>query len=318
MAERKIGIGIDIGGTKITGAAVRNGEILGEIHACRTPDNVEEIKKILLKIVSDIKKEFIDASYVGIATAGTVNLENTRVTGSTGNLPAGYSDIDFQNIMQENFGIDVFVENDANAAAYAEYKVGSAKGHSSTIVLTLGTGIGGGVIVDGRLLRGKDGVGAECGHIPISLENKRPCTCGAWDCWEAYASGTGYAKNAQEMALAVPENAREGILKDKTPLELTTYDIVHGVKHGDKFCISVHERWEHLLLLGITALVNIFDPDSVVLSGGMAKFVNYDSLQKKLEERVVISSAKLLPAVSDNKSGIVGAALLAAEKFDRV
>lgn len=317
MSEKTgITIGIDIGGTKLVAALVKDGAITGEVLSYKTPDNVEGIKQTLLEAVGAFCQTSTPCA-VGIATAGTVNTENTRVTGSTGNLPPGYSDIDFSSLIKDHFGIDVFVENDANAAAYAEFKSGSAKGHNNTIVLTLGTGIGGGVIVDGKLVRGKSGVGAECGHIPLSIEKRRPCTCGAWDCWEAYASGTGYAKNAQEMAAAIPEAERTGILKDKEPADITTYDVIQGIKENDKFALSVHERWEHLLMLGITALVNIFDPNSVILSGGMAKFVNYKKLQKMVDDRVVISKFQLLPAVSDNCSGIIGAGILAYEKFCR-
>lgn len=309
-----ISIGIDIGGTKISAAAVHGGQIISEVLTFRTPENVNDLLNTVLEAVEGLKNQY-DAKFVGIATAGTVNIENSRVTGSTGNLPAGYADVDFKKLIEEKFGLTTYIENDANAAAYAEFKIGNASGDDSTIVLTLGTGIGGGIIIDSKLLRGKSGVAAEVGHLPICWDRKRRCTCGAWDCWEAYASGTGYAKNAREMAKEIPQAERTGILKDKDPDTLTTYDIVEALKNGDPFAKKVQERWEDLLLMGLTALVNIFDPNSVVLSGGMARFVNLEKLNNELEERAVISKVKLLPAKTENYAGLIGAAILATENL---
>ena len=117
------------------------------------------------------------------------------------------------------------------------------------------------------------------------------------------------------MAKKVPAEQKTGILKDKNPDELTTYDIIEGIKKGDAFAKKVHEHWENLVLIDLVALVNIFDPDSIILSGGMARFVNFEKMHKELEERVVISKVKLLPAKAENYAGIIGGAVLAAEKF---
>lgn len=314
MGENVLSIGIDIGGTKISAAVVHNGQIYSEVLVYKTPSSALEILNTVLQAVEELLKGY-KAEYVGIATAGTINLENTKVTGSTGNLPFGYESLDFVNEIFNKFGIKTFIENDANAAAYAEFKTGNARGDNNTIIITLGTGIGGGIIVDGKLLRGKSGVGAEVGHISLTWERKRKCTCGWWDCWESYASGTGYAKNAQEIARQTAPEERTGMLKDKEIEQLTTYDVIEGLDKGDKFAIKVHERWEEYILMGLTSLINIFDPDSVVLSGGMAKFVDFDKLNKELEARTVISKVKLLPAKAENYAGIIGAALLALEKF---
>ncbi len=307
-------IGIDIGGTKMSMAAVHNGQIISEVLSYQTPVIIGELLNIVFEAIKNLSKQY-KVNFVGIATAGTVNMENSKVTGSTGNLPVGYKDLEFKKIIEEKFGIPTFVENDANAAAYAEFKVGNARGNNNIVVLTLGTGIGGGIIVNGKLLRGKSGVAAECGHMSLTWERKRRCTCGAWDCWEAYASGSGYAKNAQEMAREIPPEKRTGILKEKNPDDLTTYDIIQSLKTNDPFAKKVHERWEELLLMGLVSLVNIFDPDRVILSGGMAKFVNFEKLHKELEKRVVISKFKLLPAKTENYAGIIGASLLACEKL---
>jgi glucokinase len=311
--KNDIAIGIDIGGTKISASAVQKGEIIGKIHAYKTPLTTEGILSTVLEAVETINNEH-KSKYVGIATAGAVNLENTTVIGSTGNLPQGYSNIEFKKIIEKKFNLQTLIENDANAAAWAEYRYGAAKGHQNTIIITLGTGIGGGIVVNGQLLRGKSGSAAEVGHMQLSWKKERKCTCGAWDCWEAYASGTGYAINAGEMALELKSLDSE-ILKTKQTKTLTTHDIIEGLKNNDPFAQKVHERWEKLVLTGLIGLANVFDPESIVISGGMAKFLNFEKIEKQLNSQLVVPDVKILHASMDNNAGMIGAAMLAVEKL---
>jgi len=315
MAENsKITLGIDIGGTKISMACVIDGKITGEVKTWSTSKSAEGIKETVLNGVEEFSKEY-KIYAAGIATAGAVNRENTKVVGSTGNLPDGYSNIDFKEEIENKFGIKTLIENDANAAAYAEFKAGAAKGHMNTITVTLGTGVGGGIITDGKLLRGKSGKAAEVGHMPLSWEKKRPCTCGDWDCWEAYASGTGYAVTAREMLSLIPAERRSEFFRDKSIDKITTHDIITGLKTGDEFCSNVHQIWIEFVLMGLISLTNIFDPDSIVLSGGMAKFVDFEDLNRKLNERCHISKTKIIHACAGNNAGIIGTAMLALEAF---
>ena len=314
ISKNKTVMGIDIGGTKIIIGCVSKGKIVGEPFSCKTPSTSEGILNVVLEGIETFNYDF-NIKAIGIATAGTVNQENTRVVGSTGNLPKGYADINFKEEIEKKFEIKTLVENDANAAAYAEFKAGAAIGHMNTITVTLGTGVGGGIIVDGKLLRGKTGAGAEVGHMPLSWEKKRKCTCGDWDCWEAYASGTGYAITAREMAERISPEERTGVLKDKEISKLTTHDIIAGLKQGDEFCKKVHDIWLEFVLMGLISLTNVFDPDSIVLSGGMAKFIDFEDLNKRLDERCHISKTKILHACAENNAGILGGAMLALEKF---
>jgi len=313
-SKNKIALGIDIGGTKISMACVSDGEITGSILSCKTPCDSNDILNYVLEGIETLNYDF-NINVIGIATAGAVNKENTRIVGSTGNLPTGYSDIDFKEEIENKFKIKTLIENDANAAAYAEFKAGAAIGHSNTITVTLGTGVGGGIIVDGKLVRGKTGAGAEVGHMPLSWEKKRKCTCGDWDCWEAYASGTGYRATAREMAAKIPFELRTGILTDKDISTLTTHDIIGGLNQGDEFCRQVHNAWIEFVLMGLISLTNIFDPDSIVLSGGMAKFVDFEDLNNRLNERCHIAKTTIIHAKAENNAGILGAAMLALEKF---
>lgn len=312
--KNKIALGIDIGGTKISMGCLKNGEFVSEILSYKTPKSAKGILETVLHGIEALAYEYAP-KVIGIATAGAVDKENTRVVGSTGNLPKGYSDINLKEEIENKFKIKTLVENDANAAAYAEFKIGAAIGHLNTITVTLGTGIGGGIITEGKLLRGKTGSGAEIGHMPLTWEKKRPCTCGDWDCWEAYASGTGYAVTARKEASKISPEHRTGILKDKDIAQLTTHDMITGYKQNDEFAVKIHEMWIEFILMGLISLTNIFDPDSIILSGGMAKFIDFEDLNARLDERCHISKTKIIHAKAENNAGILGGAILALEKF---
>ena len=288
----KKALAFDIGGTKIYSTVIdETGKIVSEIDKFSTPKSLDEIKSVLK---TQIAKYENDVDVVAIATAGAVNNENTRVLGSTGNLVEGYYTIDFQALSNKK----VFVENDANSAAWAEYKIGSSKGSNVSVMLTLGTGVGGGIIINNRLLKGKSGAAGEM-HFKMYSDKRRKCTCGSWDCFEAYASGTALKWDAEEM-LNSPE--------------VTTYDVMEGVKNGDEKMIAVFDRWQNDLINGIIGLANIFDPDCVVLSGSMAQFVDAKKVEAGVNKEIVTTPTSIRLGSAGNYSGMIGVALLAMER----
>lgn len=282
-------LAIDIGGTKIYHTIIdKNGNICSDIQKHSTPKNLDEMKNLLKKIVSDCENE-IDA--VGIATAGAVNNENSKVISSTANLVAGYNTIDFKSLSTK----PVFVENDANAAAWAEHVLGASKGCAYSVMATLGTGVGGGIILNNKLYKGKSGGAGEM-HFKMYADKRRKCTCGAWDCFEAYASGTGLKLTAEEM------------LNDKN---VTTYDVIDGVKQDNEKMKEVFDRWQDDILCGLVGLANLFDPDCLVLSGSMAEFVDTEYLEKGVNSQIVTAPTKVYKATTGNYAGMLGVALLA-------
>ena len=285
----KKALAFDIGGTKIYSTVIdENGEILKEIDKFSTPKTLDEIKTVLSK---QIKKYEEDVDIIAIATAGAVNNSNSAVLGSTGNLVEGYSTIDFQSLSSKK----VFLENDANAAAWAEYKIGSSQGTSVSVMLTLGTGVGGGIIINDKLLKGKSGAAGEM-HFKMYPDKRRKCTCGSWDCFEIYASGTALKLDAEEM------------LNDKN---VTTYDIIDGVKQGNKIMTDILNKWQDDIIIGIKGLANIFDPDCVVLSGSMAQFVDISKIEKEVNSDIVTTPTSIRLASAGNYSGMIGISLLA-------
>ena len=286
-------LSLDIGGTKIYAAQIdTNGEIVSEIEKHPTPKTAEEIVALLRDIISRFEDEI---ELVAISTAGGVNRENTKVICSTANLAFGYPKTDFESLSKK----PVFVENDANCAAWAEYKIGSARGMDNNITLTLGTGVGGGIIVDGKLLKGKSGVAGEM-HFKMSMDKKRRCSCEAYDCFEIYASGNGL----RITGIDVTGNK-----------DITTYDIIRGVDEGDEKMLRAYNIWQNYIIAGLIGLADIFDPDCIVLSGSMGRFCDVEYMERVVNDEIVTLPTKILHATSGNYAGMIGAALLAFDKF---
>lgn len=300
----KKALGIDIGGTKICyGIVDENGNKLSEIKKTNTPKSADEIVNTLKSVINE-NYENIDA--IGLSSAGAVNLDNTRVTSSTSNLPKGYNEIEFSTLSDKK----VFVENDANCAAWAEATIGAGKGYDTVLMITIGTGIGGGVISKGKLFRGSTGNALEVGSMKISTDKKVKCTCNRYDCWEAYASGTGL-KNCAEMGAQEYEEFESSVLKNKKPNEITTYDITDAMENGDKFATRVFEQWMYYMLIGLINLTNIFNPDCIVISGGMCGFINTDKLKDEINAQTVVTPVDVKIALTQNEAGMIGAGLLA-------
>ncbi len=288
----KKALAFDIGGTKIYSTIINeNGEIVTEIDKFSTPKTLDEIKNVL---TTQIQKYENEVDIIAIATAGAVNNENTAIISSTGNMPKGYNAIDFQSLSTKR----VFLENDANSAAWAEYKLGASKGTSVSVLLTLGTGVGGGIIINNNLLKGKSGAAGEM-HFKMYPDKRRKCTCGGWDCFEIYASGTALKIDAEEM------------LNDKN---VTTYNVIEGVKNGDPGMIKVFNRWQNDITTGIKGLADIFDPDCVVLSGSMAQFIDVKKVEEEVNCDIVTPPTSIRHATAGNYAGMIGAALLALDK----
>lgn len=288
----KKALALDVGGTKIYNAIVNeNGEIVSEIEKHATPKTFDEIKKTFIEI---IKKHENDVDVIAFSTCGAVNNQNSKILGSTGNIAKGYPQMPFLELSTK----PVFVENDANCAAWAEHEIGASVNCPTSVMITLGTGVGGGIIIDNKLLKGQNGAAGEM-HFKMYSDKRRKCTCGSWDCFEIYASGTGLKITAQEM------------LKDQN---VTTYDVMDGVKNKNQKMLDVYHRWEEDITNGIIGLANIFDPDCIVLSGSLAQFVETDKVEKIVNQEICTTPTRVVKATAGNYSGMIGAALLAFQK----
>ena len=285
----KKSLAFDIGGTKIYSAIIdENGEIISDIEKNPTPQTFDEIKSLFVQIINKYEEQ-IDV--VAFSTCGAVNNENTGIIGSTGNIVSQYPQMPFQLLCNK----PVFVENDANCAAWAEHEIGSSKGYNNSVMLTLGTGVGGGIIINNKILKGKNGAAGEM-HFKMRTDKHRKCTCGSWDCFEIYASGKGLKLTAEEFT--------------KNP-SITTYDVIAGVNDKNPKMLEVFDKWQSDITDGIIGLANIFDPDCFVLSGSMAEFVDTKKIEKSVNSQIVTTPTRILKASAGNYSGMIGAALLA-------
>lgn len=287
----KKSLAIDVGGTKIYSAIVNEaGEIVSDVEKHSTPKTFEEIRALFKDIIA---RHEADVDVVSFATCGAVNNNNDGILGSTGNIVSDYPKMDFKSLTKK----PVFVENDANCAAWAEHVIGASKGMAYSVMLTLGTGVGGGIILDNKLYKGKSGAAGEM-HFKMRTDRHRKCTCGSYDCFEAYASGNGLRQTAVEIS-GVPD--------------ITTYDVI---ENKDRPVMKkILETWQNDILQGIIGLQNIFDADCIVLSGSMAEFADVEYLEREANKEIVTTSFVVRKATAGNYSGMIGAALLGLENL---
>lgn len=298
LNDNLLTIGVDIGGTKIAAAPFVKSKLLTDsILKEATPQNdAQAILDTVIDMVNKIKKNH-QVHALGISTAGVVDNHGTMI-GSCGNVK-GWKGTKVKQELEKILEIPVIVENDANCAAYAEYMVGSAKNYDPVLLVIVGTGIGGGLVFNNEIWRGAHYAGGEIGHIKIVDKKTRHCTCGAWDCWEAYASGKGL-QNTAHLFFADPN--------------MDNYKLMELHHKGDETAIEVLSTWHEYLALGLSTVINTIDPAAVVVSGGMAKFINYAKLNKKVRDKVVDSIKEhinILEGIFGNDSGMIGAACLA-------
>lgn len=309
-------IGIDLGGTKILAGLVSACRLLGEPLKVPTPKGPDKIVDEILGIINRFQKDNLVLG-VGISTAGIVDPTSGEILGSTGNLP-GWEGTALKTIIQNKTALRTVVENDANAAAYGECHAAGLGDRTCVIMVTLGTGIGGGIILHGKLYRGAHYAGGEIGHIKISMDNKRLCTCQLWDCWETYGSGRGLQLTGWELLNGVtPEQSLLASKRDS----VTTRDIIDAATKGDIIAQKALERYHEHIAVGLVALCHSLDPDCFVISGGMSKFVDLKLLKDLLVDRTlprVAERIEIYPSCLGEAAGLVGAGQLVLDAVTEV
>jgi len=274
MKKKKCHLGIDLGGTNLKGGLV---DTKGRIFAKYTcPIDANKGGKAVLKkligfiheISHDAVLQGIQIKGIGIGTPGAVDFQKGCVGYGASNLP-GWKGIPFIKIIQKDFRIRAFAHNDATLAALAEARFGMGKGKKNIICVTLGTGIGGGVIIDGKVYHGRSAYAGEIGHMKI-VPDGRVCTCGANGCWEAYVSATGVVNMAKEYS----QKKKSSQLYKKYHNRyrgLGAKEVYVAAQQGDAIAKKVVKEVGYYLGLGLANLVNIFNPEMVILSGGMSQ-----------------------------------------------
>src|SRR3990167_8593228 len=300
-------IGIDIGGKNIKIILVQeSGDIITNITEL-TPDghggSSEKIKDMLVKALKNILNDNVIG--IGFGIAGLIDRKNGIVIESP-NIPA-INNFRVKEIFEKEFSLPVVVENDANACAYAEKWLGTGKNFSNFIVLTLGTGLGGGVIYKGELFEGA----AEIGHMVVEPEG-RFCTCGSFGCLESYASGRAVV----DRVISSLEKGSKSILKDYSDgnfYKITPEEVYKAALEGDSLGREIFREVGKYLGIGIANLVNFFSPEAIIIGGGLigAWDLFIEELKKEFLKRVLeplSSNMQILQATLKKESGSVGAA----------
>jgi len=315
-------IGIDLGGTFIKFNLVDEDGRPTETFQLPTPGTVAEVVKQMAAGARQAMESggaaTGDVLGAGIGSPGPLDIEAGIVL-ATPNIE-GMNNVPLRDMVSEELGLPVVLENDANAAAYGEFICGAGRTAGDMVMLTLGTGVGGGVVVDGKLLHGAHGMGAELGHI-IVQPGGRLCGCGQIGCLEQYASATFLAKNAMRL---IDEEHRRGALADlyRQKGEIDAKDIEQARRGGDEFAAEVWDEAMYYLAAGCVDLCRVFDPDIIVLGGGMTGAG--DDLMTPLKKHFADLHWKLTEqmtglAIADlgNDAGAIGAAGVAWQVFGK-
>lgn len=310
-------IGIDLGGTNISAGLVNDlGVIIYPVKMPTKPERgldqvVDDMVSIIKKIIK-YQKENISGTIkgVGIGVPGLTSPDLAKIYYCT-NLY--WTDVPLKELIEKQIDIPVYLDNDANLAALAEHEAGALKDVENGILLTLGTGIGGGLIFNNKPYRGSHGLG-ELGHSIIG-ENFYNCNCGKNGCFETFASATAIVKYTKKL-IEEKQYVGSTLYKNYENGKLGAKVIIDAAKNKDELGLDAFERYVKYLTIGISNLINTLDPDVIALGGGVAhagEFL-YNAINEKLKDYLFVKdfpSAKIVPAVMGNDAGIVGAAFLA-------
>jgi glucokinase len=312
MTSPKMTIGVDIGGTNIRAALVGEDGVLGARIKFRTesehgPD--ELIARLAEHLRGLIAQAPGEVQGVGVGCPGPLS-STTGIVYEAPNL-TGWVNIPLGDRLSEALGLPIRVHNDANAATWGEFWLGAGRDAGTIVMYTLGTGVGGGLVIGGRLWTGPDDTAGELGHICIIPDGEQ-CGCGAQGCLEAYASATAVARRAREAL----EGGRESSLSRYPTEELTAHKVDHEADAGDALSIEILEQTAEYLGLAAAAMVNALNPDLVIYGGGMtaAKPWLFPVIERVIAERCFDAPAnrvRVVAAELGDDAGIIGTAGLA-------
>lgn len=308
-------VGIDLGGTNIVAGVVdENYKIVAKASTrtnCPRPEKeiANDMAKMALQAVENAGLTIDQIEWVGIGTPGIANSE-TGIIEYSNNL--GFKNTPMVKYISEVIDKPVFIENDANAAAYGEYVAGAAKGAKNAVCITLGTGVGGGIIVDGKIYSGSNFAGAEIGHTVIEVDGAQ-CSCGRKGCFEAYSSATGLIRMTNEAIAEHPESLMAKMSEKAKVTARTSFD---AMRDGDECANVIVDKYIKYLAAGITNTINIFQPDVLCIGGGVCN--EGDALllpmkaivEKEVYTRDSEKNTKIVIAELGNDAGIIGAAFL--------
>ena len=311
-------IGLDLGGTNLKYAlGSENGDILIKRSRPSNADQSQEaIFETMFASIEELLSEANDQNEkvmaIGVGSPGSIDIHEGKLLGSTPNIQA-WTNAPIKKKLEERFSIPVWADNDANIMALAEARKGAGRGFNNILCLTLGTGIGGGIVINGEVLRGSHFSAAEVGHVIIDYKGKL-CKCGNRGCFEVYASATAMVERYQQKLKAAGISFNPGEIDAKLIFERAAKKEIQAIETINETC--------QFLSIGIVSIANIIDPEVVVIGGGISEagddFIRQtEKMVKNFGIKSITQSIKLVRAQMGNDAGIIGAILLAAENFNK-
>lgn len=310
-------IGVDLGGTKIQVGVLAGVETLWESRETSRGQDQDELVELLVREVNAARAARPDAAAVGLGIPATINQERGVAIAAV-NLPL--LDLPVRDVVSERVGLPVFLDNDGNVAALAEYRYGAARGKSTMVMLTIGTGIGGGLILGGEIFRGATGAGAELGHVVIQADGP-PCqgNCPNHGCVEALASGTALGREGRAAAESAPDSALGKLHAEGA--EIDGLAVTEAALGGDETAIGVFDLIGSRLGVACASFANIFEPEAIVVGGGVIKAGDLllNPAREEVRTRALdpMNQTPILEATLGNDAGMIGAAALARTELEK-
>jgi glucokinase len=311
-------IGVDLGGTKMLIGVLSGTERLYEQREASTGQTEDELVELLVREVTEARDARPDVTAVGLGIPATID-HDEGIAVSAVNLPL--ADLPIREIVSERVGLPVFVDNDGNVAALAEYLYGAAQGKPHMVMLTVGTGIGGGLILDGEIYRGSTGAGAELGHVVIQADGP-PCqgNCPNHGCVESLASGTALGREGRAAAESSADSALGKLLAEGK--EVDGKAVTEAALAGDELAVGVFDLIGGRLGVACASLANVFQPNAIVVGGGViaAGDLLLEPARREVRERALnpMNETPILEATLGNDAGMIGAAAMARSEVAEV
>jgi glucokinase len=307
--------GVDVGGTKILGGVVDDaGTIVEEVRVTSPATDPDAIQTAIAAVVLDLKSRH-EIDSVGVGAAGYIDKTRSTVMFAPN---IAWRDVNLREGLEKQVDLPVVIENDANAAAWGEFKYGAGADVDDLLLVTVGTGVGGGIVLDGSLYRGAFGVGAEIGHMRL-VPNGIVCGCGNLGCFEQYASGSALVRDVRAAAVAADDPRARGLVERAggDPAAITGPLVTEAARDGDEFAVEALAQVGHWLGEGIASLTAVLDPAVVAVGGGVADAGELllgparESFHHQLTGRGHRPELAIRSASLGNRAGLIGAADLA-------
>lgn len=317
--DKRYKIGVDVGGTNVKLALIDGSQnivysnVLPAMAKTGSENTINNIKQYIYDLMNETNIYQNQIKGIGFGFPGQVDCERGIVKLAP-NIP-GWVNVPIASIIEEEFGLKTKIDNDVKCATLAEFYFGAGRGCQNLICITVGTGIGSGLIINGKLVRGANNAAGEIGHIKLQMNNGPICGCGDTGCMEAFASGPAIVSIATEYI----SGGKSTKYKELANPDITPYIVAEAAKQGDRVAKRIYETMGEYIGIGLSSVVNLLNPEKIVVGGGVADCgeLLLEPIRRTIKERAMPIQAESIEVVSaelGNTAGVIGASLLICEE----